>query len=54
MANSSFWGRKDKVTSGTLQGRLAIARSLSHTADQNRGELAMQGQRGEDGAVCTV
>lgn len=34
--------------------RLAMARSLSHTADQSSGELAMQGQKGEDGPVCTV
>lgn len=32
--------------------RLAMARSLSHT-DQSTGELAIQGQKGEDGPVCT-
>lgn len=47
MANSSFWGRKDTVTSGTLQ---ATATSLQHTADQSSGELAVHGQRGGDGA----
>lgn len=48
MANSSFWGRKDTVTSGTLQ---ATATSLQHRADESSGELAGHGQRGGDGAA---
>lgn len=53
MENFSFWGRKDKVISGILQGSVEAGRSqvsVTHSTSELWG-LAMEGQRGEDGPL---